>query len=50
MARAKGPNGLVLTIPDGIAADLVGSPSGEYAYVEDEKPTAKKTAKPSSKK
>lgn len=51
MARVKGPNGLVLTIPDGVAADLVGSPSGDYSYVEDEKPKAKKAAgKPSSKK
>lgn len=55
MARVKGPNGLVLTIPDGIAADLVRSPSGDYSYVEakDEpkKAPAKKAApKPSDKK
>ena len=49
MARVKGPNGLVLTIPDGIAADLVQSPSGEYEYVKDA-PKKSAASKPSSKK
>lgn len=49
--RVKGPNGLVLTVPDGVGADLVNSPSGDYIEVKDEsKPVAKKTAsKPSDK-
>jgi hypothetical protein len=51
MARIKGPNGLVLTVPDMTATDLVEGRSGQYVRVEDEKPVAKKSAaKPSSKK
>lgn len=50
MAAVKGPNGLVLDLPDDIATDLVKSPSGDYVYVEDEKPAKKTAPKPSSKK
>lgn len=49
MARVKGPNGLVLTMPDDVAAGLVNSPSGEYEYVRDEQKKSTAT-KPSSKK
>lgn len=48
--RVKGPNGLVLTVPDGTGTDLVNSPSGDYAEVKDEPKPAKKAApKPSEK-
>lgn len=50
MARVKGPNGLVLDLPDGVAEDLVRGRSGDYAYVEDEKPAKKTASKPSPKK
>lgn len=51
MPFVKGPNGLVIEMGEGTAADLVGSPSGDYEYVEVSKPEPKKTApKPSFKK
>lgn len=49
--RVKGPNGLVLDLPDGVATDLVNSPSGDYSEVKDDpKPAKKAAAKPSPKK
>lgn len=46
MALVKGPNGLVLDVPDLTATDLVNGRTGDYELVE-EKPT-KATAKKSS--
>lgn len=49
MASVKGPNGLVLTLPDDIADGLLKS--DDYELVQDEKkPATKSTVKPSSKK
>lgn len=49
--RVKGPNGLVLTVPDGVAGSLVNSPSGDYVEVKDEpKASTKKAASKPSKK
>ena len=51
MARIKGPNGLALNVPDGVAKDLVNGRTDAYEYVKDEpKSESKSTAKPSSKK
>lgn len=48
--RVKGPNGLVLEVPDHIAESLVNSPSGDHVEVKDEpKPAKKSAAKPSEK-
>lgn len=49
MARVKGPNGLVLTVPDDVAAGLVLD--ADHEYVEDEKkPEPKAAAKRSAAK
>lgn len=49
MARIKGPNGLVLTVPDMAAEDLVNGRTGDYEYVKDEPQSeSKSTAKRSS--
>lgn len=50
MARVKGPNGLVLTIPDDIAKGLVDEGrTDSYEYVKDEPKSEKKsTARKSS--
>jgi hypothetical protein len=48
--RVKGPNGLVLNIPDEIARSLVNSPSGDHVEVKDEPKPVKKTAPKPSKK
>lgn len=51
MIRVKGPNGLVLGLPDHIAEGLLASPSGDYVRVVDEPKASKKAAvKPSPKK
>lgn len=48
--RVKGPNGLVLEIPDAVALGLVNSPSGDHVEVKDEpKPDKKAAPKPSKK-
>lgn len=52
--RVKGPNGLVLEIPDAVAETLVNSPSGDYVEVRDEPapvkaPTKKAATKPPQK-
>ena len=49
--RVKGPNGVVLTLPDGVAESLVNSPSGDYVEVKDEPraPAKKAAPKPSQK-
>ena len=53
MARVKGPNGLVLNIPDAVAKGLVDEGrTGSYEYVKDEPKgeTKKSAAKRSSSK
>jgi len=53
MALVKGPNGLVLEMADGIAKDLVDSPSGDYEYAAEprsEKLPASKAPSSKSKK
>ena len=47
--RVKGPNGLVLEVPDHIAESLVNSPSGDYVEAKDETPAKKSAPAPSKK-